>query len=1387
MEENNRWEINKLNVVNYWKFVNETFYFKKGKIFFNGSNGSGKSNLTQLFPFVLDGNYKQGRLDASGNKEKRRMEYYFKPKDEKGEIISGVNGEYGYICVEYKKRKTEQYLTVCIGMKYTVNNSNDESLKFNAFILKDGRRVGKDFILFKKENGNIIPYEFKDLEKELNLKKENVYNTRDSYINAINKELFGFEDKQQLKELCNIILQIRNAQFTGKTKVSEIKDKIMDSLPTLDEEEFENFSNSFQELEDNKQILEEFEEDKKLIFDLNEKYNVYNQAILYNKYKEYLEKVDSYKKTSNYLKSLEKKLSELQENNELLIEEIKKIEDDEINYEIQISTLEQAKEIKDIKQFKEQIIDLKKELTKLTENFQENNKNIDIKENEILKLQEEINTLEKNKVENRSKRAKIYKELNEKNLEIKFRGHLDNTEYQYIDSSIEKLKEKLNHSKEEVYNYQNDIFDCARLLQDFEETKRNFNDVKEKFEEIKDQIKLYKSKIDKLEEEKVEEKTNIINLYYDISNSNKFLKISDDSLKEIERKINLYEQFTDDEIEYIDNIRKNFYRKKEKELQNKINDINLEIKENNKFLTNIKDQLKELKNKKDKNPDRKKEERLCRKELENQGIKFISLYEGIDFTKDLSLNESILLESQLIDSGILDSLIIPYSQYEKAKEILKVYPCLALTPSFKKNSTFNKLILENIDDEFKEVINDFLESISVNKDDKESQYVISDNGYFRNGALEGYSVISNKKNNPIYIGFKRRQAELKKDIENKEKERINLENIIGELTQEIKELEFNIDELENENKKFPQFKKILEIILGLKNNNNFLKKYDEDFKICKINYDNIKLNYEKILNEKVEKCKYYSFEETSTVYFLIHKNIGIYIQILDKMLREILNFENLKKKQISLDDLIIRLNKDINYFKENMRKIQKSIYEKDNRKKQLEAFITDEEIKRKIEKLEEYKIELEKCRKNKEKKISIQGGKKSDIQNAEIEINKVKEILDSQESIKKIFTSYLLSEINEKIIYFGKKNNTEYQINSISELENIFNEWEEEKSEFKSNLITIVNKVQTLANDVRVKLKRWKLEHSIIPIENTKFNDTNLNNRFKISIELNNEGQDLLYKKINIITTKIESIKNLIDRQMEKIIKNLLSQEIGIKLIEMIKETSEIIKQSSEQMEKMNTPVIVSMKLEIKDEQKKIKDILQKSISGNEDLMFPFKEDFKKYILNKLEGLKDEAKEKNEIFSYEAALKEIFDYRKWFNLKIYYQKRGENRKEVTDKTIFSGGEKAMIIYLPILSAIDFKYSKASPDALKVIAFDEAFSVSDDESIRSTMKLIDDLDFDFIFNSPEAKCLVPNTQFNIYTLNPSKTTGIVRISFSTWNGNKRIKEVFSEKDIEELSK
>ena len=1375
----NRWEIKKMNVVNYWKFINETFYFKNGKLFFTGSNGSGKSNLTQLFPFMIDGNKRPERLNATGNKEKRYMSFYFKPKDEKGNIIKGASGEYGYICLEFKKRYTEQFLTLCIAQKYTANS---DELNFYSFILKDGRRVGIDFNLFKKENDRIIPYEFKELKNELKLKEEEIFTTREKYVEAVNRELFGFEDSKELIELCNIILKMRTSLFTNMVQTSQVKEILMGALPSLEEKEFDKLTDIFQTIEDNKNLLESYVKDKKLIFELNKKYNLFNKAILYNKYCEFNSAKLNYEDFKKELENQILKLKKENMNKEKNEEQIKNLQNRLSKIEANIQTLKEAKLYKDIEKFEIEINILEKEIRKLDKQIDYNNNILSKKNEEILNDEKEINKLKTNQVENKKERGKIYNILKEKNLEIKFKDHLEIIDYKDIEYP-EIIKKKLKDCKLKAENYQKDILECWDLLKNFEVNKEKFDEAKSKLDDLMEESKKLEDNSDFLEKKIYEEKGNIIDSYYSISEGNKFLKLSNDSLNLIKKYISDYNNIDGQEIEEVKKIINHFYQIHEKDFNTKINDINLEIKEGKKDLEKIKDELKILKNQKEILPSRKSKAILCRKQLTEKNIKYISLYEGIDFNEKLDEYSSTLLEKQLIDSGILDSLIISYKDREKAKDILKVNTEIILNVK-KKNNNFNLLTPEkNLDEDLKEIVIDFLSSISTDENDKESQYVISKNGYFRNGIIEGYSSISNK-DKFTFIGVNRRKEKLKETIIEKENEEIKLEIYIDELRNDIKMEENNLDILLKEKKSFPYLKQLNQLLNEIDKNNDKLKFNQKQLELARKNYNKINDIYEDLLSKKEKRCKIYSFKETSNVYYSIYEKIGKYIKDFENLIENINKYDEIEKE-------IFNIKTNITTKQENIKNIENTISidrenrtNKFNKKESAKNYIEGQDRIELTEKLTTFENQKKEIENNislaKEQNIKIGVSIEGMIKN--IDILKEKNI--KLEETFNSFKSYLQAELDERIFYFTEKEDKKYIIESISQLKDILKEWiEKESIDIKTNLESLDTEIKQKVFDVKNRLEKWKINIKTDFSLKTKFENPKLNNRLKIFITLDNEKEDLIYNKIELIDNKIDNLKNLINQKTERLIKNVLSKEIGNTLLEMIKNTSEIIKNSSNQMEQMPTPIIVSMKWEIKDEIKEIKEILQKSVSGKEELISErYKRKLQDYILKEIENKKDIAEKKKENFEYKTALKEIFDYRKWFNLKIYYQKRGENKKEAKDNTVFSGGEKAMIVYLPILSALNFKYSKANPDSFKLIVLDEAFSVSDKESIKSTMELIENLDFDFIFNSPNLRCLVPNSKFSIYTLNSSKETGKTKTSFSYWDGIK-CREFFYNQDIE----
>ena len=65
---------------------------------------------------------------------------------------------------------------------------------------------------------------------------------------------------------------------------------------------------------------------------------------------------------------------------------------------------------------------------------------------------------------------------------------------------------------------------------------------------------------------------------------------------------------------------------------------------------------------------------------------------------------------------------------------------------------------------------------------------------------------------------------------------------------------------------------------------------------------------------------------------------------------------------------------------------------------------------------------------------------------------------------------------------------------------------------------------------------------------------------------------------------------------------------------------------------------------------------------------------------------------------------------------------------------FSGGEKAMSMYVPLFSAVVAKYKGANLDAPRIISLDEAFAGVDETNIKDMFRLMVQLELNFIINS-----------------------------------------------------
>ena len=271
-----RFKMNRIGFVNFWLYDEEEFEFVDGKLLMRGQNASGKSITTQSFiPFILDGDRTPSRLDPFGSSD-RRMEYYFLGEEGKDEST-------GYLFLEFKKERSEEYRTIAIGQRAKKGKPMD----FWGFIILDGRRIGYDLKLYKEIGSSKIPYDRREMKTELG--DDNFFTTSQSeYKKAVNQYIFGFRKAEQYEQFIKLLVKVRAPKLSKEFKPTKVYEILNDSLQTLTDEDLRAMVDAMEkmdEIQESLEILKRAFDDVKII---RNEYTRYNQYMLAKKAQAYI-------------------------------------------------------------------------------------------------------------------------------------------------------------------------------------------------------------------------------------------------------------------------------------------------------------------------------------------------------------------------------------------------------------------------------------------------------------------------------------------------------------------------------------------------------------------------------------------------------------------------------------------------------------------------------------------------------------------------------------------------------------------------------------------------------------------------------------------------------------------------------------------------------------------------------------------------------------------------------------------------------------------------------------------------------------------------------------------------------------------------------------------
>lgn len=159
------------------------------------------------------------------------------------------------------------------------------------------------------------------------------------------------------------------------------------------------------------------------------------------------------------------------------------------------------------------------------------------------------------------------------------------------------------------------------------------------------------------------------------------------------------------------------------------------------------------------------QEILCRtrEKLTENHISFLPFYEAVDFTEYASIQDRDLLECQLEDAGLLDALVVVQKDYTRAMKVLGAWSDKILCLEDSGKMRCRKLTAATEDMELRKMTERILSNIGEEDD---CRIVLRPDGYFRHGALEGYS---RPETEACYIGESIRREKKKEQIRKKRK------------------------------------------------------------------------------------------------------------------------------------------------------------------------------------------------------------------------------------------------------------------------------------------------------------------------------------------------------------------------------------------------------------------------------------------------------------------------------------------------------------------------------------------------------------------------------------------------------------------------------------------
>lgn len=1334
-----KWQLNRAGLFNFWYYDNEIFHFEDGKLLLRGANGSGKSvTMQSLLPILLDGRKSPDRLDPFGSRSRRMADYLLGEKE-----VSNRDERTGYLFIEYKMEGTEQYLTTGMGMQAKRN----QPLKSWGFVITDNRRIGYDLELFKYVNQNGERKQFPLSQTELRTIIDSggeVVDSNQAYMQLVNRHIFGFETSEAFDDLIKLLIQLRSPKLSKDFKPTVIYEILEEALPPLTDDDLRYLSDSIEQMDQTKQQMEQLEREVQALSRINTAYGAYGEQIFADLVKQWKQTTERVKKEAQQLDDLQAQLTALEHNiasGQTRLRELR-IRDDALS--------EQYKRLgkHEVLQLETDIQHRQTELAQLEQDVQNQMKRVEAKVKQEREARQRINQLEEQAEQAKKQLDDMLADLVYEAEDSGFSQHeLNVQDYERNEGrpfGFETWQQEIEAHSGKLEATLEVLRQRDRIIEQFQEKNQELSTVKKKHDDLLDDEQKWERLLS-------EEKQALIHHIHRWLDEHRHYEVTDLAKQQMMRWIeDLFSQY---EYEAVKQLFLPFVEQYDDRLREKQAAVRTQrdqvAVEREKLLA----EFERISKMREPEPDRHEATMAARRKLDEQVVVYKPLYEVVEFKSHVPFDVQVRLESALMESGLLDALVSMDEKVYKHDRVLLAEPKLftATLADYLQPDTAQKTIPA-------ERIESILQSIEMKG---EAPVYYAEDGSYRFGNLHGHALPLDEVR---FIGREARRRYREQLLAEIQVEIAACDKQVSHLEDQLRELATRLEQSNQAWQVFPSGADVRSAYLELVKVGTEIEVYEARIKEVTDQLTTLDLQLQGIRRQLYELTLGLSLEPKLERFQQALLSARHYERKLNRIHRSHSNWLNLlelgrseKKRLAEYEDETDDLRGTLNVYEDKVARLEQDIEHLQQQQQLKGAEDVRREIRNVSQELAEVKEELDRLIR--------------DIPAKEVNRDHVKEKLEEKkqshefwEQMQGAWFDAALKEWQRGYITVDKEHadrkkieneysDDEHNIDREHIDEAFLNQYDHskvnrERSQLEGQLTSLFYSLQP--DLIEHKMNQYTDSPALLdwmkdvdreewrPIIQ-QWKDLSTRN----IIEFDQRGVKIspavLYDDVS---RELSIQETRIDEMDQQLYEEILLNSVGQKLRGRIRRAEQWTEQMKALMESRDSSSGLKFSIRWRPRTADSEEELD-----TQDLVALLKQDAKllneddlaritRHFRSKIQSAKSWLEEKGDGHTLLQVLKLVLDYRKWFTFVLYYERPNEGKRELTNHHFFkfSGGEKAMSMYIPLFTACYSRYQEAAPSAPYIITLDEAFAGVDENNINEMFEIMEQLGFNYIINS-----------------------------------------------------